>query len=98
MSKLKSLIVLLSIFFVLPTITLTQEKHEDEVNASVAELKEFHLTIYEIWHNAWPNKDIALLEKLLPDVKAGYTKLQDAKLPGILRDKTEIWNLDLKTL
>jgi hypothetical protein len=98
MSKLKSLVVLLYIILVLPTITLTQEKLEDEINASVAELKEFHPTIYEIWHNAWPNKDIALLEKLLPDVKAGYTKLQDAKLPGILRDKTEIWNLNLKTL
>ena len=98
MSKLKSLVVLLYVILVLPTITLTQEKHEDEVNASVGELKEFHSTIYEIWHNAWPNKDIALLEKLLTDVKAGYTKLQDAKLPGILRDKTEIWNLNLKTL
>jgi DNA repair exonuclease SbcCD ATPase subunit len=98
MSKFKSILGVFIFFFILSTITLTQEKHEGEVNASVEELKEFHSTIYEIWHSAWPNKDIALLEKLLPDIKAGYTKLQNAKLPGILRDKKEIWDLNLKTL
>lgn len=98
MSKLRSMIALLFFSFVISNITLTQHKHEDETKASVVELKEFHTTIYDIWHNAWPNKDIALLEKLLPDIEEGYTKLQNATLPGILRDKIGDWNKNLKLL
>jgi hypothetical protein len=70
----------------------------DETSGRVPELDAFHKPIYELWHNAWPAKDIAKLKSLLPDVESAYTKLAAAKLPGILRDKSGKWNEKLQLL
>jgi len=70
----------------------------DETSGRVPELDAFHKPIYELWHNAWPEKDIAKLKLLLPDVESAYTKLAAAKLPGILRDKSGKWNEKLQLL
>ena len=34
----------------------------------VPELEAFHEVIHKIWHDAYPEKDIALMQQLLPDV------------------------------
>lgn len=62
-----------------------------EVAAKVPALSEFHEVIAPIWHQAWPNKDIALLRQLSPDVEKGVAKIAKAELPGILRDKAKVW-------
>lgn len=73
---------------------LAQDKHE--VNSEVKELAEFHDVIYQIWHTAWPEKNIKMLNDLLPDVEKAYAKVKAAKLPGILRDKQGKWDEGLK--
>jgi hypothetical protein len=64
----------------------------DETSGKVPELDAFHKPIYELWHTAWPAKDIAKLKALLPDVEKAYTTLAAAKLPGILREKKAKWD------
>lgn len=70
----------------------------DETSGRVPELDAFHKPIYELWHTAWPAKDIAKLKALFPDVEKAYTTLEAAKLPGILRDKQAKWDEKLQVL
>ena len=70
----------------------------DETSGRVPELDAFHKPIYELWHTAWPAKDIARLKSLLLDVEKAYTTLAAAKLPGILRDKQAKWDEKLQVL
>jgi hypothetical protein len=58
-----------------------------ETESAVPELAAFHEVIYPIWHTAYPDKDIAMLKSLVPQVNELAGKVFDAKLPGILRDK-----------
>lgn len=59
--------------------------------AEVPELTAFHEVIFKIWHEAWPNKDTAMLKELLPDVERGISQVAEAKLPGIMREKKSAW-------
>lgn len=70
----------------------------DETSGRVPELDAFHKPIYELWHTAWPAKDIVKLKALLPDVETAYTTLSSAKLPGILREKKAKWDEKLQVL
>lgn len=70
----------------------------DETSGRVPALDAFHKPIYELWHTAWPAKDIAKLKAILPDVEKAYVALAAAKLPGILRDKQAKWDEKLKVL
>jgi hypothetical protein len=70
----------------------------DETSGRVPELDAFHKPIYELWHTAWPAKDIAKLKSLLPDVETAYATLAAAKLPGILREKQAKWDEKLPVL
>jgi hypothetical protein len=58
-----------------------------ETESTVPELSAFHEVIYPIWHTAYPEKDIAMLKSLVPQVNELAEKVYGAKLPGILRDK-----------
>ncbi len=58
-----------------------------ETESTVPELSAFHEVIYPIWHTGYPEKDIALLKSLVPQVNELAEKVFAAKLPGILRDK-----------
>ena len=58
-----------------------------ETESAVPELAAFHEVIYPIWHTAYPEKDIAMLKSLAPQVNDLAAKVFEAKLPGILRDK-----------
>lgn len=83
----------MTIVFVFPLIA--QEK-DHEISSEVKELSAFHDVIYPIWHTAWPEKDIKLLQSFVPDVEKGYAKIKSAELPGILRDKKQKWEEGLK--
>jgi hypothetical protein len=69
-----------------------------ETEASVPALSDFHEVIYQIWHEAWPNKNTAMLQKLLPDVEKGIAGVAAAQLPGILRDKKAAWDEGVQKL
>jgi len=58
-----------------------------ETESAVPEIAAFHEVIYPIWHTAYPDKDIAMLKNLVPQVNELAEKVFAAKLPGILRDK-----------
>jgi hypothetical protein len=70
----------------------------EETVASVPALDTFHEVIYQIWHEAYPKKDAAMLRKLLPDVEKGIANVASAPLPGILRDKTPVWDEGVRKL
>jgi hypothetical protein len=66
------------------------QEHADAV-AEVPELDAFHEVIFKIWHQAWPDKNTAMLKELLPEVEKGVQSVVSAKLPGILREKEKVW-------
>jgi len=69
-----------------------------ETVAEVPALDSFHEVIFKIWHEAWPNKDAAMLQQLLPEVEKGIAAVSSAQLPGILRDKKAVWEEGVKKL
>ena len=66
--------------------------------ASVPALDSFHEVIFKIWHEAWPKKNTALLQQLLPEVEKGISEVASAQLPGILREKKAAWDEGVKKL
>ncbi|MBI5402215.1 MAG: hypothetical protein HY959_02345 [Ignavibacteriae bacterium] len=62
-----------------------------EINWSVPELFKFHDVIYLIWHEAYPAKDVNALKGFVPEIKSSMEKINNAKLPGIVREKEEKW-------
>jgi len=78
-----------------------QEKHAPapaETLAKVPALEAFHEVVFPMWHDAWPNKNIAKLVGMLPDVKRGVAGIANAELPGILREKKAVWIQGVKEL
>jgi uncharacterized membrane protein len=93
-----------SIFVIIVAMAVTawaQEKETApaaETKAEVPALTEFHSIIYQLWHNAWPKKDYETLAKLLPDIEKHSAEIAAAKLPGILREKQNAWDENVKAL
>ena len=65
---------------------------QEELTAAVPELRDLHEVVYPLWHNAYPEKDYDLIKEILPQVESLTAKLDEAKLPGILREKLSDWN------
>jgi hypothetical protein len=64
----------------------------DDAKAEVPALRNFHKVIYVIWHEAWPAKDVAKLQELVPAVERGAAEVCGARLPGVLHHKETDWN------
>jgi hypothetical protein len=94
--KIKAILSVLSLLLFV-SLGFAQVK-EHETNSAVPELEKFHEVIYQIWHTAWPEKDVKMLKDLLPEVEKGYKDLAKAELPGILRDKKGKWDEGMKKL
>jgi hypothetical protein len=62
-----------------------------EITWTVPELIKFHDVIYLIWHEAYPAKDINALKGFVPEIKTSMEKINNAKLPGIAREKETKW-------
>lgn len=92
----KNFVFVLLLTFTFPLFA--QQEKDSEVNSEIKELTEFHDVIYQIWHTAWPEKDIKLLKSFVAQVESGYKKIKKAELPGILRDKKAKWNEGVKKL
>ncbi len=89
------------ILFLLLTTTLSllaQEHNYNETKAEVKELVEFHDVIYQLWHTAWPEKNIGMMKSLMRQIDEDFEKIKFAELPGILRDKKEKWDEGVRKL
>jgi len=69
-----------------------QEVTQEELTAFVPELRDLHEVVYPLWHSAFPDKDYDLIKELLPQAVSLTEELDQAQLPGILRDKQEAWD------
>jgi len=65
---------------------------DEELSAEVPALDDLHEVIFELWHDAFPEKNYAMIKELLPQADELTAKLDEAVLPGILRDKQEAWD------
>jgi hypothetical protein len=81
----------LLLFLMFISFCVSAQEKDHETNSEVKELMDFHDVIYKIWHTGWPEKNVEFLGSLLPEVEAGYAKIKEAELPGILRDKKSKW-------
>ena len=68
------------------------DTHTHELESRVQVLDDFHEVIFQIWHTAWPEKNVAMLVELLPQVKQYSDTLARVTLTGILRDKQDAWD------
>jgi len=82
----------------LPLLPCCAQERSAETTPRVPVLDAFHEVIYKIWHEAWPNKNTAMLRQLQPDVEKGIAGVAAAPLPGILRDKKAAWDEGVKEL
>ncbi len=89
-------IALLSVLTVFPALAAGPSDHETA--SQVPELTAFHEVIYPLWHEAWPKKDLAALSALLPQIETGAAKIEKAELPGILREKKQVWTAGVEKL
>jgi hypothetical protein len=68
------------------------EMSKSELDANVPALRDLHGVVYSLWHDAYPEKDYALIKELLPEADFLTQQLDEAELPGILRDKKPDWD------
>jgi len=69
-----------------------RQPSDEELQADVPELVAFHEVIFQLWHQAWPEKDYETMVALLPAVRENVEILQQVELPGIARDKQAAWD------
>jgi len=67
------------------------EISEVDLDADIPALHNLHGVVYPLWHDAYPEKDYALIKELIPEADALTQRLDEAELPGILRDKKPEW-------
>lgn len=84
--------------FLLVGLGYSQQIDSSEITSKVPELIKFHDVIYLIWHEAYPAKNIADLKSYVPQIKSDIEKINNAKLPGILREKETKWKEGLINL
>jgi hypothetical protein len=93
---MKSFLFPLTFIVLLSSSTLAQT--HNEMQSQVPELKDFHTVIFKLWHDAWTNKNLVLMQELVPGIDSHLVKLQKVELPGILRDKKTKWTDGVKSL
>jgi hypothetical protein len=97
MPSTRSIQIWSALFFVFSfplheALAQTIDPHAGELESRVGVLSDFHGVIYQIWHTAWPEKNVGMLVDLLPQVKQYSDTLSRVKLDGILRDKQDLWD------
>ncbi|MFH1176373.1 MAG: hypothetical protein V1750_03115, partial [Acidobacteriota bacterium] len=98
---LKRVVLLLVLACFVPLLAVAETPgcgDEAEMRAEVRELSSFHDVIYPLWHEAWPSKNVQMMQELLPQVRERVAAVKQATLPGILRDKAEAWAAGVKAL
>lgn len=97
---MRKLFVLLfvNMLFIYAGVMAQNKIDSTEITSSVPELSKFHDVIYVIWHEAYPSKDIGTLKGMVEKIKPDMQNINNAKLPGILKDKEAKWQDGLKVL
>ncbi len=84
--------VLLLVFLLCLGVSLPAEHMPNpETESTVPELIDFHDIIYPIWHTAYPAKDYKALRGFVTEINDQTAKINAAALPGILREKEQVW-------
>lgn len=84
---------LLGMCLMAPATLFSQEKTDPaEPVTTVPELDAFHDLIHAIWHDAYPEKDIAALKGFVPQLNEHMDALNKAELPPTLKDREAEWN------
>ncbi len=68
------------------------EVAEAELTTSVPELEAVHEFMQPLWHDAFPARDFAAIQELVPRFEPTLEALDAAELPGILQDKQAGWD------
>ena len=90
---LTKIYTIITLFVLLSIPVFSQAEFDStEITAEVPALSDFHDVIYPIWHVAYPSKDYSALKNYVEDIDKGSQTIYEAELPGILRDKQELWN------
>ncbi len=100
-NRYSSRVILCLLLFIMSPWGISQAQKTDrpaDAIANVPELDSFHEVIFKIWHEAWPSKNVAMLQNLLPEVEKGISEVAAAPLPGILREKKSQWEENIKKL
>jgi hypothetical protein len=97
-SRLRTLLIPVLFIPLFSAFPQTSPHHDHETDSRVAVLNDFHEVIFQIWHTAWPEGNVALLSELLPEVRHYTDTVSRVVLPGILRDKQEDWNEGIANL
>ena len=98
MKKLLSLVCLIAAVSASQNSFSQVKVDSAEITASVPALNDFHEIIYPIWHTAYPAKDINALKSFIPQIKKSMAAINEAVLPGILKDKEADWKKQLNEL
>ncbi len=71
---------------------VAKEASEQELTARVPELLNLHKVIYPLWHDAYPTRNVQMIKSLIPRADSLVAALDNATLPGILKDKKPAWD------
>jgi hypothetical protein len=69
-----------------------------QITAKVPELDSLHESIFLLWHDAYPNKNYALIKETLPQLDISVSNLRRADLPGILHGKQASWDKEITNM
>lgn len=67
------------------------EVPEAELVADVPQLSAVHEFMQPLWHDAFPDRDFAKIQELVPEFEPTLAALGEVDLTGILQDKQEAW-------
>jgi hypothetical protein len=81
----------LSLIAGLGCLALLAPAQTGESRYSVPALEAFHEVIYPIWHTAYPERDVAMLRRLVPEVDRLAKGVAEVRLPGILIERQDRW-------
>lgn len=74
------------------------ETLDSSTKAEVPALAAFHEVIAPLWHDAWPSRNVPMLQGFVPQIRLHVEAIRVAKLPGILHEKQEAWDAGVKAL
>jgi hypothetical protein len=94
-------IIMFSVFIFTLFVNLSfaqKDIDSSDISTNIPELFNFHEIIYPIWHTAYPEKDIVMLQSYVDSIKNHLTKINTIVLPGILKEREPKWRDGLAEL